>query len=86
MHCLALILGIGIALLPVVTKPALAQAGAAAPSAASANTAGTWPTRPVRIIAPYAPGGVVDLLARDLGNSLGTRLGRSFIVENRPGA
>ena len=90
MHCLALILGIGIGigigLLPVVTKPALAQAGAAAPSAASANTAGTWPTRPVRIIAPYAPGGVVDLLARDLGNSLGTRLGRSFIVENRPGA
>ena len=88
MHCLALILGIGIGLLPGWTRPAQAQTGSTAHSAASTNTnpPGVWPTRPVRIIAPYAPGGVVDLLARDLGNSLGTRLGRSFIIENRPGA
>jgi tripartite-type tricarboxylate transporter receptor subunit TctC len=96
MHCLALLLGIGIrigiGLLPGLMAPAHAQTSGAVHSHVSTNTntatntTSTWPARPVRIIAPYAPGGVVDLLARDLGNSLGTRLGRSFIIENRPGA
>lgn len=45
-----------------------------------------WPTRPVKIIAPYAPGGVTDFLAREIGTALTQRLGVTFIVENRPGA
>jgi tripartite-type tricarboxylate transporter receptor subunit TctC len=39
----------------------------------------------VRIIAPYAPGGVTDFLAREIGTALTQRIGTTFIVENRPG-
>jgi tripartite-type tricarboxylate transporter receptor subunit TctC len=44
-----------------------------------------YPTRPVTIIVPYAAGGGTDLLARMIGQNLEQRLGKSFVVENRPG-
>src|SRR3954471_3768242 len=40
----------------------------------------------VRIVVPFAAGGVQDILARSIGNELGTLIGRSVIVENRTGA
>jgi tripartite-type tricarboxylate transporter receptor subunit TctC len=45
-----------------------------------------YPSRPVKIIAPQAPGGGVDLVARIIGEKLSRALGQSFIVDNQAGA
>ena len=44
-----------------------------------------WPTRTVKIIAPVAPGGGVDLVARTMAERLGKALGQAFIVDNQSG-
>ena len=51
-----------------------------------AQTPANYPNKPVKIVVGYAPGGAVDVVARTLGQSLGTQLGQSFIIENKPGA
>jgi tripartite-type tricarboxylate transporter receptor subunit TctC len=45
-----------------------------------------YPNRPVKIIAPQAPGGGVDLVARLLAEKLRQALGQNFVVENQAGA
>ncbi len=49
-------------------------------------SAQTYPQKPVRLIVGFATGGTTDVLARDVAEELGKRLGQSVIVENRPGA
>ncbi|MDB5855596.1 MAG: tctC [Herminiimonas sp.] len=44
-----------------------------------------YPNHPVRLIAPVAPGGGVDLVARTMGERLGKALGQTFIVDNQSG-
>jgi tripartite-type tricarboxylate transporter receptor subunit TctC len=53
---------------------------------ASRASADDYPTRSVTIVAPSAPGGMYSILARLIGSKLEQRYGKSFIVENRPGA
>jgi tripartite-type tricarboxylate transporter receptor subunit TctC len=45
-----------------------------------------YPTRAVTIVVPFTPGGSTDIIARMLAQRLEQRLGKSFVVENRPGA
>ena len=55
-------------------------------SAVSAAGTQPYPTRPVTFVVPIAPGGGTEFLARLLGQRLEQRLGKPFVVENRPGA
>lgn len=45
----------------------------------------TYPTQPVRIVIPYSPGGITDLVARALSESLAKKWGQPVIVENKAG-
>jgi tripartite-type tricarboxylate transporter receptor subunit TctC len=64
----------------------LAAGAAALPAVSRIAWAQAYPTRPVRIIIGFAPGGVVEIVARLIGQSLSERLGQPFIIESRPGA
>jgi tripartite-type tricarboxylate transporter receptor subunit TctC len=63
----------------------LAAGAAALPAISRIAWAQAYPSRPVRIVAPTAPGGAPDILARLIGPWLSGRLGQQFVVENRPG-
>ena len=43
-----------------------------------------FPSKRVTLLVPYAPGGIVDLIARMLVPRLSERFGQSVVVENRP--
>lgn len=69
------------------TRRHLLAAGFFAPAViGSARAQASWPDRPVRMIVPWPPGGSTDVLARLVAEQLSTRLGQSFVIENRPGA
>ena len=48
-------------------------------------SAQTYPSRVIKVIAPFPPGGPVDLLARALSEGFKERTGQTFVVENKPG-
>jgi tripartite-type tricarboxylate transporter receptor subunit TctC len=56
-----------------------------APPAAGAAGAGDFPSRPIRVLVPFAPGGVVDTSARIVTVKIAERLGWQFVIDNRPG-
>ncbi|MDB5412686.1 MAG: Tripartite-type tricarboxylate transporter, receptor component TctC [Rubritepida sp.] len=72
----------------MTTRRNLLAAGLATPAlvSTSARAQSAWPERSVRMIVPWPPGGSTDVLARLVAEQLQTRLGQSFVIENRPGA
>jgi tripartite-type tricarboxylate transporter receptor subunit TctC len=73
MRCASLA-GLGLAALALASHPALPV------------RAESFPTRQITLIAPWPAGGAIDALCRALTPGLTERLGKSMIVENRPGA
>jgi tripartite-type tricarboxylate transporter receptor subunit TctC len=64
----------------------LAATAPALPVVARSAWAQSYPMRPVRLIAPFPPGGSIDITARLIGQWLSERLGQQIVVENRSGA
>ena len=62
---------------------AMAAFMTAAPAAVHAQA---YPSKPIRMIVPFAAGGVTDMLGRLAAEHIKTRTGQSVVVENRPGA
>jgi len=55
-------------------------------TAVTAVQAQDYPNKPIRVIVPFATGGMVDSSARVITDRLGARLGQQVLIENRGGA
>jgi tripartite-type tricarboxylate transporter receptor subunit TctC len=63
-----------------------AVASVAAGLAPTPTHAQAWPSKPIRLVVPIGAGGLGDLVARQVAEHAGKRLGQPIVVENRPGA
>jgi tripartite-type tricarboxylate transporter receptor subunit TctC len=71
----------------VIRVAVLILASALLATAAHAQPAGDgWPSKPIHLIAPFPPGSTADVIARILGQKLGSRLGQPIVIDNRVGA
>jgi tripartite-type tricarboxylate transporter receptor subunit TctC len=74
---------IGLAIASLALLSAMTMARAQAPSPASVAS---YPDRPIKLVVPYPPAALTDLLARAIAERLSPALGTPVVVENRPGA
>ncbi len=64
----------------------LAATAVAMPSLLRSAHADAYPSRPIHLLVGFPPGGTADIIARLIGEALGERLRRTFVVENRGSA
>ncbi|AOB38786.1 tripartite tricarboxylate transporter substrate binding protein [Bordetella parapertussis] len=64
-------------------KPLFATAALAL---AIGQATAAYPERPIRMVVPFPPGSITDVVARSLGQGMAAELGQPVVVENKPGA
>jgi tripartite-type tricarboxylate transporter receptor subunit TctC len=72
--------------MPIVCRLKRFAVGALFALGATAAQAQTYPDKPIRLILPYAPGGIIDYVGRTLAQRLSETIGQPVVAENRPGA
>ena len=55
-------------------------------AASSFAAAQDYPNKPIRIVLPFATGGIVDPMTRTVSQKVGDNIGQPFIIEHRPGS
>jgi tripartite-type tricarboxylate transporter receptor subunit TctC len=74
---------------PLQRRTLLASAAAAAATLPAMRPAGAqsgYPDKPVRVTVSYGPGGAIDVVARIIAEHMTRTLGKSVVVDNKPGA
>ena len=69
----------------ILAAAAAAVAGLGAALLPLHASAQAFPSRPVKLVAPFPPGGPIDVLSRLVGEHFTRRTGQAVVVENRPG-
>lgn len=72
--------------MPVTTRRSALAGGAGLFAAPAVHAQAAFPNKPLRMIVPYPPGGVTDLMGRLAAEAMGRHLGQTVVVENRAGA
>jgi tripartite-type tricarboxylate transporter receptor subunit TctC len=71
---------------PITRRLAAGALGLACTLVLGVASAQDWPGKPIRIVSPYAAGGVGDTIFRLLSPALEARLGQRFLIDNKTGA
>jgi tripartite-type tricarboxylate transporter receptor subunit TctC len=72
--------------MPHFTRRSVLALSAGLLAAPAVHAQGAFPNKPLRIIVPYPPGGVTDIMGRLAAEAMARHLGQTIVVENRAGA
>ena len=70
----------------MINRRSVIGTGMLLPFTSVRSSAASYPQRPIRIVMPYAPGGVQDTIIRSLAVPIEEKLGQKLVIDNKPGA